>query len=84
MATRVIDDTKLNDIAVAIQAKDSGGQMTVDEMAGRIEALPTNLIPKTITENGTYAAEDDNADGYSEVEVDVPVPIIHLTDIATR
>ena len=41
MATRVIDDKKLNDIAVAIQAKDSGGQMTVDEMPTRIENIPT-------------------------------------------
>ena len=41
MATRVIDDTKLNDIAVAIQSKDSGGQMTVDEMPTRIENIPT-------------------------------------------
>lgn len=30
------------------------------------------LIIKQITENGTYSAEDDNADGYSEVTVDVP------------
>ena len=40
MATRTIDDTKLNSIAVAIQAKDSGGRMTVDQMPGRIAALP--------------------------------------------
>lgn len=39
MATRVIDDSKLQSIAVAIQSKDSGGQMTVDEMCGRIQAL---------------------------------------------
>ena len=39
MAIRVIDDSKLNAIAVAIQSKDNGGQMTVDEMPGRIEAL---------------------------------------------
>lgn len=39
MATRVIDDSKLQSIAVAIQAKDSGGQMTVDEMPTRIDAL---------------------------------------------
>ena len=41
------------------------------------EAPPTptpTLITKQITENGTYSAEDDNADGYSEVTVDVPVP----------
>lgn len=29
------------------------------------------LIPKTITQNGTYNASSDNADGYSEVTVDV-------------
>lgn len=34
------------------------------------ESAPT-LIPKTITQNGTYAAADDNADGYSAVTVNV-------------
>lgn len=29
------------------------------------------LVPKTITENGTYDPADDNADGYSEVTVNV-------------
>lgn len=75
MATRVIDDTKLNDIAVAIQAKDNGGQMTVDEMPTRIANIPSGgatLIPKTITENGVYNASSDNADGYDIVTVDVP------------
>lgn len=40
------------------------------------------LITKTITENGTYSAEDDNADGYSEVTVEVPTgcPTITMTD----
>lgn len=73
MATRIIDDSKLNDIAVAIQEKDSGGQMTVDDMPDRIDALPTGgtLIPKTITENGVYNAADDDADGYDVVTVDV-------------
>lgn len=41
MATRVIDDVKLQNIAVAIQSKDNGGQMTVEEMPGRIEAIPS-------------------------------------------
>ena len=68
MATRVIDDTKLNNIAVAIQAKDSGGQMTVDEMPGRIEAIPTGsptvLNPALVlwdwegTKLAEYSAED--------------------------
>ena len=41
MATRVIDDSKLQDIAVAIQGKDGGGTMTVDEMPTRIAEIPT-------------------------------------------
>lgn len=39
------------------------------------EAPPTpkpTLITKQITANGTYAAEDENADGYSKVDVNVP------------
>ena len=75
MATRVIDDSKLQDIAVAIQGKDSGGQMTVDEMPTRIANIPSGggtLIPKTITENGVYNASSDNADGYDVVTVSVP------------
>ena len=52
MATRVIDDTKLQNIAVAIQAKDNGGQMTVDEMAGRIEAIPAGSdFDMTVTDD---------------------------------
>lgn len=31
----------------------------------------STLVTKNITQNGTYAAEDDNADGYSEVMVNV-------------
>ena len=34
-------------------------------------AVPV-LTTKTITENGTYNASDDNADGYSSVTVEVP------------
>ena len=47
MATRVIDDSKLNAIAVAIQTKDNGGQMTVDEMPTRIANIPTGGGVKT-------------------------------------
>lgn len=56
MATRVIDDSKLQDIAVAIQGKDGGGQMTVDQMPTRIAEIPTqgnallnSLINRSIT-----------------------------------
>lgn len=41
MATRVIDDSKLQAIAVAVQGKDNGGVMTVDEMPARIAAIPS-------------------------------------------
>ena len=40
MATRVIDDSKLQDIAVAIQGKDGGGTMTVEQMPTRIAEIP--------------------------------------------
>lgn len=39
-------------------------------LSGGGGGTPT-LIEKTITENGTYNAADDNADGYSKVVVDV-------------
>lgn len=52
MAIRIIDDAKLQNIAVAIQSKDNGGQMKVDEMAGRIEAIPTGSdFDMTVTPN---------------------------------
>lgn len=42
MAIRVIpDDTVLQNAAVAIQSKDHGSKLGVDEMAGRIYALPS-------------------------------------------
>ena len=34
----------------------------------------STLITKTITVNGTYRASDDNADGFSQVTVNVPQP----------
>ena len=50
-------DTTLSD-AVHTLASGYGGSAT--------------LITKTITENGTYLAADDSADGYSSVTVNVP------------
>lgn len=37
-----------------------------------VEVPAPTLITKTITENGTYTASSDNADGYSQVTVNVP------------
>lgn len=42
----------------------------ITKIANEGGANPT-LIEKTIAENGTYNASDDNADGYSSVTVDV-------------
>lgn len=50
-------DKNTNNLATAISSITGGGGAT--------------LITKTITENGTYDATDDNADGYSEVTVNV-------------
>ena len=47
---------------------------TVSNLATAIESIPSGggtLITKTITQNGTYNASDDNADGYSQVTVNV-------------
>ena len=46
-----------NNLSTSINSIPSGGSAT--------------LITKTITENGTYDATDDNADGYSQVTVNV-------------
>ena len=46
MATRVIDDSKLQNIAVAIQGKDGGGTMTVDEMPARIASMSMVLFSR--------------------------------------
>lgn len=39
-----------------------------------IKTKVTTLVDKEITENGTYNATDDDADGYSQVVVDVTPP----------
>ena len=78
MATRVIDDSKLQSIAVAIQGKDGGGQMTVDEMPGRIEAIPTGsptvLNPALVLWDweGTKLAEYSAEDALALIELPAP------------
>lgn len=44
------------------------------KVSGVMETNPT-LITKNIIDNGTYTASDDNADGYSEVNVNVQPPL---------
>lgn len=77
MSLYSIQDTTLTDIADAIRAKTGKtASMTPIEMVDEIESIsgggPSTLIDKTITANGTYSAEDDDADGYSSVTVNVP------------
>ena len=64
------------DIADAIRAKTGGSaSITADNFPSEIASIPSGggtLITKNITANGTYNAEDDDADGYSSVTVDVP------------
>lgn len=51
---------------------DSTGQDIVTKLDGIVRALnPPVLITKTITQNGTYNASSDEADGYSSVTVEV-------------
>ena len=69
MATRIIDDSKLNDIAVAIQAKDSGGQMTVDEMPTRIANIPSDGGVKTQKVN-FYDFKGNLAHSYTAAEAE--------------
>jgi len=60
MATRVIDDIKLQDIAVAIQGKDGGGTMTVDEMPTRIEQnLQSKAVLDSVIDGSITSIESD-------------------------
>ena len=69
-------------LKTAINSKnDSSHQIddeTLEDYAGFVDNISTGssatLVTKTITENGTYDAEDDSADGYSEVTVNVQPP----------
>lgn len=62
-------DGDTTDTEAYVMATDRGAVLhiySVDELG--------SAGTKTITENGTYNAQDDNWDGYSTVTVDVPVP----------
>lgn len=47
------------------------GKVLVTQNGGVLLGNTSELTTKTITENGTYLASADNADGYSEVTVNV-------------
>lgn len=84
-----IDGTDLTSVANAIRTKGgtSAGLSFPDGFVSAIGNIPTGggstLITKSITENGTYNASDDSADGYSSVTVAIPSRIITGTFTGT-
>jgi len=78
MSKVLVTESNLQDIADAIRSKNEGTDTyRPGDMAAAILAIPTGggsstLVSKTITQNGEYDPEDDNADGYSDVTVNVP------------
>lgn len=76
MAKVLITEDYLSDIGDAIRGKLGGStQYTPGQMASAISSIPTvtpTLISKSIVANGTYNASSDEADGYSDVTVNVP------------
>ena len=69
MAIRTIDDSKLQNIAVAIQNKDGGGTMTVDQMPTRIADIPTGGGSVEKKDVNFYDWEGTLLFGYSVEEV---------------
>lgn len=77
MSKKLYEESNIAAIANAIRAKNgSQDTYTTAEMADAIEDIETGgiLTTKSISENGTYnALLDDNADGYSQVTVNVQI-----------
>ena len=63
--------TDLFDLAVASRLSGGGGSPAPEPV----------LITKTVNANGSYTAEDDNADGYSAVTVAVPPTFMLTPDV---
>jgi hypothetical protein len=83
-----INEQYLDDIAVAINAKlGSSSTMTPSEMASKITSIPTSsgaiLGHGSFSANGSYRALDDNLDGYSTVDVSIPMAILSASSNGT-
>lgn len=84
-----VSGTDLTSVADAIRTKGGTSESLSfpDGFVTAIGNIPTGgeptLITKSITANGTYSAEDDDADGYSSVTVAVPSKIITGTFTGT-
>lgn len=78
MSQVLITKSKLDSLANTIASKASvAAPLTIAQMETAVRNIPTGeavLTTKTVTANGTYSAQDDNADGYSSVTVNVPTP----------
>lgn len=76
MSTKMlVSRSNLTAIGAAIRSKNKSTDTYLpSEMGPAIEALedPSVLTTKQVTENGTYDAADDEADGYSVMTVNVP------------
>lgn len=55
-----------------IEINANGNYNVTDKASAKVNVPEKQLGTKTITQNGTYNASDDNLDGYSQVEVTVP------------
>lgn len=88
MSKKLYEESNISAIADAIRAKNgSQDTYTTAEMADAIDDIPSGgiLIQKNIIDNGTYnALLDDNADGYSEVIVNVPSGGGSVTEVYTK
>lgn len=58
-----------------IEFTQNGTYDVTDKASAKVKIKEKVLGTKTITENGTYKAIDDNLDGYSEVIADVQIDI---------
>ena len=78
-----IEEDKANIANAYTEAETKGAIMPINRNSANLaqtvasipEAVQPTLITKQIAENGTYTAADDNADGYSDVEVAVLAPV---------
>ena len=86
MATKIIDDTVLQDIAVAIQSKDHGGKMLDTQMAERINAIHidggiTNPALVLCDWEGTKLAEYSAEDALALTELPAPSTLPAYADV---
>lgn len=74
------DEQSISEVLSAISKKFGGASaQTIADAAAEIAKVSdqitaigdATLVEKTVTENGTYAATDDEANGYSSVTVNV-------------